>query len=121
MNAGKRSRARSHASFRREAESHAAPHALQAPILDVGRDVAVRREHIDRGCYLLHGLLAAGRMTRQVGLLHSAGVSQATNAWCWSSAVLRVCGPIRIVFPQTAPAIATSSPRAAIALPYTRE
>ena len=61
MNAGKCSRARSHASFRREAESHAAPHALSTPILDVGRDMTVRREHIDRGGCLITGAKYAVR------------------------------------------------------------
>ncbi len=77
MNAGKRSKARAHASFRREAEFHAAPHALDAPILDLERDVPVRREDIDRGCYLLHGLLAPRECRRLIAAAEAIGFTHA--------------------------------------------
>ncbi len=77
MNAGKRSRSRSHASFRREAEFHAAPHVLAAQILDEERDVAVRREDIDRGCYVLHGLLAPRECRRLIAAAEAIGFTHA--------------------------------------------
>jgi hypothetical protein len=51
-------RTRAHASFRREAEFRAEPHALTGSLLDPARDVVVRREDLDPGCYLLHGLMS---------------------------------------------------------------
>lgn len=75
MAAGKRTR--SHASFRREAAFHAAPHELTAEILDPGRDVAVRREDVDRGCYLLHGLLAPRECRRLISAAEAIGFTHA--------------------------------------------
>lgn len=77
MNAGKRSRARSHVSFRREAEFHAAPHTLAAQILDDERDVPVRREDVDRGCYLLHGMLAPRECRRLIAAAEAIGFTHA--------------------------------------------
>lgn len=75
MNAGKRTR--SHASFRREAEFHAAPHALTEPILDTDREPAVRREVIDPACHVLHGLMASRECRRLIAAAEAIGFTHA--------------------------------------------
>jgi prolyl 4-hydroxylase len=75
VTAGKRTR--SHASFRREAEFHAAPHVLTAEILDSEREAPVRREVIDPACYVLHGLLAPRECKRLIAAAEAIGFTHA--------------------------------------------
>jgi hypothetical protein len=75
--AAKRSRARSHASFRREAAFHAAPHTLEETILDPGRDVPVRRQDIDPGCYVLQSLMSPRECRRLIAAAEAVGFTHA--------------------------------------------
>jgi hypothetical protein len=71
-------RSRAHASFRREATFHAAPHELDAAVLDDdGRAPAVRREDVAPGVYLLHGLMTRKECRRLVAAAEAIGFSHA--------------------------------------------
>jgi prolyl 4-hydroxylase len=69
-------RSREHISFRREATFKAEPHALAEPILD-DVDVAVRREDMATGVYLLHGLMTVKECKRLITAAEARGFSHA--------------------------------------------
>lgn len=69
-------RSRDHSSFRREATFRAEPHLLAEPILD-DVDVAVRREDIATGIYLLHGLMTVKECRRLIAAAEARGFSHA--------------------------------------------
>ncbi len=69
-------RSREHPSFRREATFRAEPHALATSILDAS-EVAVRREDIATGVYLLHGLMTVKECRRLVAVADGLGFSHA--------------------------------------------
>lgn len=70
-------RSRTHASFRREATFHAAPRELAATVL-ADDEVAVRREDVAPGVYLLHGLMTR-RECRQLIAARTSGSSPAAH------------------------------------------
>src|SRR5688500_3626243 len=77
VKAAKRSRARSHVSFRREAAFHAVPHPLDAVILDAERDVPVRRSDIDPRCYVLGSLMSRRECKRLIAAAEAVGFTHA--------------------------------------------
>lgn len=70
-------RSREHASFRREATFHAAPHGLQEAVLEDGHEAQVRREEVAPGVYLLHGLMTRKECRRLIAAAEAIGFSHA--------------------------------------------
>lgn len=73
----RRMRSRDHASFRREEMFHAAPHAALIPILDPERDVAVSREDIAPGVYVLHRVMSPRECRALVAAADAIGFTHA--------------------------------------------
>lgn len=69
-------RNREHRSFRREATFRAEAHPLAASVLD-DLEVAVRREDVATGVFLLHGLMTVKECRRLVGVAEELGFSHA--------------------------------------------
>lgn len=73
----RRLRSREHASFRREATFRAEPHALADAIVDPEREVAVGREDVAPGVYLLHRLMSPRECRDLIAAAESIGFSHA--------------------------------------------
>ena len=70
-------RSRAHVSFRREATFHAAAHELEAAVLADGYELAVRREDVAPGVYLLHGLMTRRECRELIAAAEAVGFSHA--------------------------------------------
>ncbi|HMY21075.1 MAG TPA: 2OG-Fe(II) oxygenase [Polyangium sp.] len=70
-------RNRTHISFRREETFRALPHQLDDVLLDEGRSVSVRREDIDKGVYVLHGVLSPKECKRLIETARGIGFTHA--------------------------------------------
>lgn len=70
-------RNREHASFRREATFHAAPHALTEAVLDPDREATVRREEVAPGVHVLHGVMTPRECKRLIAAAEAIGFTHA--------------------------------------------
>lgn len=70
-------KSRTHISFRREETFQALPHRLDDVLVDEGRTVAVRRENIDKGVYVLHGVISPKECKRLIATAQGIGFSHA--------------------------------------------
>lgn len=70
-------RSRTHISFRREETFQALPHRLDDVLLDEGRAVSARREDIDKGVYVLHGVLSPKECKRLITTAQGIGFTHA--------------------------------------------
>lgn len=73
----RRTRSREHASFVRERTFHAAPHAYDGEILEAEREVAVGREDVAPGCYVLQRCLSPRECRRLIAAAEAIGFSHA--------------------------------------------
>lgn len=70
-------RSRSHISFRREETFQALPHRLEDVLIDAGRSVAVRREDVDKGVYVLYGVMSPKECKRLISTAQTIGFTHA--------------------------------------------
>ena len=70
-------RSRTHISFRREETFQALPHRLDEIVIDEHRLVSVRRENIDNGVYVLHGVMSPKECKRLINLAQNIGFTHA--------------------------------------------
>lgn len=73
----RRMRSRDHASFRREETFHAAPHTIDAPILDDDRDASIAREDVAPGVYVLHRVMSPRECKRLIAAADAIGFTHA--------------------------------------------
>ncbi|MDC3979984.1 2OG-Fe(II) oxygenase [Polyangium jinanense] len=70
-------KSRTHISFRREETFRAVPHRLDEVLLDEDRAVAVRREDVETGVYLLHGVMSPKECKRLITTAEAIGFTHA--------------------------------------------
>ncbi|WP_143141406.1 2OG-Fe(II) oxygenase [Nannocystis exedens] len=77
MSRGEGMRNREHASFRREATFHAAPHALTETVLEADREATARREEVAPGVHVLHGVMSPKECKRLIAAAEAIGFTHA--------------------------------------------
>lgn len=70
-------RSRTHISFRREETFQAIAHRLEDVVVDEGRSVPVRREEIDKGIYVMHGVMSPKECKRLIAIARGIGFTHA--------------------------------------------
>lgn len=70
-------RTRTHISFRREETFRTLPHRLDDIVVYEGRSVSIRREEVDNGIYVLHGVMSPKECKRLIAISQTIGFTHA--------------------------------------------